>query len=274
MEPEQCGGDEGSIHEPAEPPDEHSNGQPEKRSKKRRGRGEGSVEQLPDGRWRAILSLGVAPTTGRRRKRKFYGKSKKEALAKLRDAQANLLHGTLTEPGKMTFAELADRWLSAKQIAVAAKTHHRWKQTCENHLKPNLGAVPLRTLSPFHVENLYKALSKKVSPSEVRRAGSTLSMICGYGVDNNLLPRNPTRRVKKPPRKRTTFRAWDQQEAATFLATAVGNRLEAYFVLALDTGMRPGELGGLYWPEVNLDAGTITVQNALTEVDGRLTRKG
>ena len=58
------------------------------------------------------------------------------------------------------------------------------------------------------------------------------------------------------------------------LDAAAGNRLEAYFLLALDSGMRPGELAGLHWPEVNLDAGTVTVENALTEVDGRLELKG
>src|SRR5260370_523291 len=42
------------------------NGKTEAKGKKRRGRGEGSIEPLPDGRWRAILSLGIDPATGKR----------------------------------------------------------------------------------------------------------------------------------------------------------------------------------------------------------------
>ncbi len=42
----------------------------------------------------------------------------------------------------------------------------------------------------------------------------------------------------------------DRDEIARFLDAAKGDPYEAFFVLALTTGLRPGELCGLRWRDV------------------------
>ena len=74
----------------------------------RRGRGEGTITQLPDGRWRARLSLGKRKD-GKRRRRVFYGKTKAEVLEKLRDAQATRVRAVKAKAGTMTVGEWLDR---------------------------------------------------------------------------------------------------------------------------------------------------------------------
>src|SRR5262249_55752288 len=53
-----------------------------------------------------------------------------------------------------------------------------------------------------------------------------------------------------------------------FLAAAKGNRLEAFYVLALNTGMRLGELLGLKWRDVDLETGTLQIQASLKKAAG------
>src|SRR5215217_289451 len=62
-------------------------------------------------------------------------------------------------------------------------------------------------------------------------------------------------------------------QARTLLAAAEGNRLDALFVLAVTTGMRQGELLGLGWKDVDLEAGVVRVRRTLTLAAGgpRLT---
>lgn len=43
------------------------------------------------------------------------------------------------------------------------------------------------------------------------------------------------------------------------LARAAGDRLEALWILGFVLGMRPGELTGLLWENVNFDTGVITI---------------
>jgi integrase len=45
-----------------------------------------------------------------------------------------------------------------------------------------------------------------------------------------------------------------------------GNRFEGLFVLALHCGLREGELLGLKWDDVDLEAGTLRVRRTLSEI--------
>lgn len=53
--------------------------------------------------------------------------------------------------------------------------------------------------------------------------------------------------------------AWSEADAGRFLDSVAGDRMYPLWRLALATGMRRGELCGLRWGDVDLDAGTVTV---------------
>jgi integrase len=54
------------------------------------------------------------------------------------------------------------------------------------------------------------------------------------------------------------------------IEAAQGHRLAALLVLAVATGARQGELFGLQWRDVDLEAGALTIQRTLVEVGGRI----
>ncbi len=64
------------------------------------------------------------------------------------------------------------------------------------------------------------------------------------------------------------LRSWDSEQVRAFVAALDGQRLAAAFVLAVNTGMRRGEVLGLAWAEVDLDAPRITVRQSLVTVNG------
>lgn len=57
---------------------------------------------------------------------------------------------------------------------------------------------------------------------------------------------------------------WPADEARRFLDSVADDRLVALWTLALHTGLRRGELAGLRWRDVDLDAGTLTVAQQRT----------
>jgi integrase len=68
---------------------------------------------------------------------------------------------------------------------------------------------------------------------------------------------------------------------AAFLPVARDDRLFAFYAMALDTGMRPGELFALEWADVDFDRAGVTVKKSLAhDADGKLhvkdvkTKKG
>jgi integrase len=85
-----------------------------------------------------------------------------------------------------------------------------------------------------------------------------------------LVTRNVAGEVKAPPKPREGRRELTVEEAKRFLAVLEGERLKAFFVLALATGLRRGELLGLHWLDVDLDAGELRTGWAVQRVNGSL----
>jgi integrase len=74
--------------------------------------------------------------------------------------------------------------------------------------------------------------------------------------------------VDQPKAAKPEIGIWNAEEARQFLRAARGERLEALYVVALDTGMRLGELFGLHWPQVDFGGGAVFVVQALEETQG------
>lgn len=231
---------------------------------KRRGRGEGGLEQVPDGRWRATLSLGIDPVTKKRRQRRFYGKTKQEALAKLRDAQALHGRGQLAQDNGTTVGQWLTHWINTKRQNVDLRTVDGYESHCTAHIGPILGAVLLSKLKPTDVETLYAKLSERgVSGSMRNKIGTTLRMALKHAVRFHVLPSNPASLVQRPRKDRVEIHPLSKENVSLFLTAAKTHRLYPLFVLAIDSGMRLGELLALSWDCVDLDAATVTVKRSL-----------
>jgi integrase len=77
---------------------------------------------------------------------------------------------------------------------------------------------------------------------------------------DGLIPRNVTEGVKAPRPVKKEIRPLNAEQARTLLDTARGDRLEALYVVAVTAGMREGELLGLKWEDLDLDAGKLAVR--------------
>ncbi len=64
---------------------------------------------------------------------------------------------------------------------------------------------------------------------------------------------------------------WSIEEARAFRDATEADRLGPLWQLALGTGMRRGELMGLRWIDVDLDAGTLHVRHTRVAVGYQVT---
>jgi integrase len=83
-------------------------------------------------------------------------------------------------------------------------------------------------------------------------------------VSDGLIPRNVTAGLKLPRITREEIDPLDPEQTRCLLEAAKGDRLEALYVLALNTGMRQGELLALKWDDVDLARGVLRVRRTLT----------
>jgi integrase len=236
---------------------------------KKRGNGEGSITKRDDGRWMARYT--VRTMKGPKR-RTVYGRTRAEASAKLAKAMADRDGGLIFDAGSLTVGDYLDRWLSnSVKDTVRERTYERYEEILRLHVKPALGRLKLRALTPAHVQDFYRdRLDNGFSPATVQKIHVILHKALSQAVSWSLVPRNASEAVRAPRHAPKEMRPLCPDGARRLLDTAEGDRLEALYVLAIHTGMRQGELLGLKWENVDLAANAIRVRHTLLRTKGRV----
>jgi integrase len=233
----------------------------------RRGNGEGSIARRKDGLYMARYTVQTA--TGSRRKT-LYGKTRGEVSEKLTKAMADRDGGLVFDADNLKVGEYLDRWLVDSVLdTVRPTTYERYEQIVRIHVRPALGSVKLKNLTPVHVRGLYREkLEAGLSARTVQYIHVTLHKALKQAVQDGLIPRNATEAVKAPQVRREEMHPLSAEQVKVLLEVARGDRLEALYVLAIHTGLRQGELLGLKWEDVDLESGTLRVRRTLATAKG------
>jgi len=209
--------------------------------------------------------LGTNADGRRRYHNKVIRGTKKEALQYQTSVLSDLDRGTFIEPSKETLNEYLDRWLNTSAAPrLRERTLRDYRSLLARYVRPVLGHKMLPAVMPLDIQDLYTSmLESGLSPRTIRYTHAVLSSALKQAVKWQLLPRNAAEYVDLPRQKRTEMYAMSKDEVASFLATAKEDRWGTLFLLAVTTGMRPGEYMGLQWKDVNLDEGMIHVNKSL-----------
>jgi integrase len=233
---------------------------------KRRGNGEGSVYRRKDGLW--VGQYRVQTPSGAKTKY-IHSKSRKDAATKLVKAIADRDSGFVFDSESLTVGQYLDRWLDAIRGTVRERTWKRSEEIVRLHLVPSLGKTRLDKLSSFQLQSLYSSkLDSGLSARTVRMIHTTLHKALKSAVNWSLVPRNVTEAVSPPREQVKEINPLNEEQVKRLLKTVRGDRLEALYVLGIHTGLRSGELLGLRWEDLDLQAGTLQVKR--TVFNGRV----
>jgi integrase len=224
------------------------------------------------------LDIGPAPVTGKRRQRTKGGfRTKRECQAALNEAISALRLGTLVQPSRRTVASfLVEEWLPAVRMAgLRDSTWASYRMNVEKHLVPWLGAIELQRLSPTQLNAFYRELLTKgrrnaaggLAPKTVRYIHSILHRALRDAVRWGYVVRNVADAADPPKAKTPEMRVWTPAQLRAFLDHVQDDRLYAAWLLAATTGMRRGEILGLRWRDLDLDAGRVAVRRPRILVD-------
>jgi integrase len=235
----------------------------------RRGNGEGSISRRKDGRWEARYTVYADESVQRP---VLYGKTRKEAADKLAKALADRAGGYTFDTENMSVGEYLDRWLNdSDRGSVRTSTYERHEQIVRLHLKPALGRVKLSKLTPAHVQGLYREkLDSGLSPATVQKIHAVLHKALAQELKWTMIPRNAADAVKAPRPAPEEMHPLSSDEACKLVEAAHGDKLEALYILAVQIGMRQGELLALKWEDVDLNREVIHVRRTLVRSRGRI----
>jgi integrase len=224
------------------------------------------------GTWTAYWDLGIDAETGRRLQKSKGGfRTQKDAQRHLAAVVTQVGEGTYVEPSRQPLARyMLDEWLLAIVGTVRPLTHHRYERIARTYVAGrDIGSVPLRSLTAAHPNALYGELEGDgLSIATRRLVHGVLRRSLADAVRWDKLSRNPAASADPPALPRSRAQAWSARELRRFLEHVADDRLYALWRLAATTGMRRGELGGLTWRSLDLDAGRLRVDRQLLPTRG------
>ncbi len=224
--------------------------------KHRRGRNEGSLYQRGDGRWTGSIVVGYHPETGNPRRKVVYGATKEEARQKLLDLQQKYQAGLL-EAATMSLKVCLELWLDTG-------TYAQYKQRADDYIVPHLGHMALGKLTPFMISQWYLDLEKAGQSADTRnKVGQILRRCLKHAVGYGLLRDNVAMKVPLPRVDVEEMHPLDENQVKRFLAVARKNRRYPLYLLALDTGMRLGEIVALEWTDIDFTTGVVSITKSV-----------
>jgi integrase len=222
-------------------------------------------------RWQAIVEKG-RDEQGKRKQIFRNARTKREARQVLNQLLRDLDAGTYVEPCDLTLTEFLRSWHAEHaRHYTCARAHESNGYMIEAHLVPALGGLKLGKLRPMHLQTYYsERLDSGAASSSVRKEHNIAHAALKHAVRMQLLATNPADVVVPPRAKRAEMMALDETQSAAMLRAAEGTDLHMPLLFALGTGLRRSGLLGLRWSDVDLEAGTATVNQGLQEAGGQL----
>ena len=216
--------------------------------------------------WMGYIADGTTTANDNPRRRSFRGSSQAEVRLKLRQVEAAVLLDKPVVDGSMKIATFLEEWLTTtiEPNCQSVNTADSYRRIVRQHLIPTLGKTRLRDLSVLDVDQLLAAkYDAGYSGSTVQRIRMTLIKALRYAERRDLVTRNVAALTDLRRTRPKEGRSLTLDQATRLLSVAPSDRLGITVELGLYLGLRPGEVLGLQWRDIDFDRGTLSVRRSL-----------
>jgi integrase len=227
--------------------------------------GRSSIHKDQSGKgWHGWVSMGAHPVTGKPVRKHVRGRSKSEVAEKVAKLEAQRDGGIVPVGRDTTLIDWLEAWVAARARSVRPNTVSGYRTDLLHVTRSGVGAVKLRSLAPEHIERVYaRVLASGCTAGSVAHVKRTARAALNVAVQRGYLPRNPVPLAQEPRAEEFELEPYAAAEIARILIAARARRNGVRWSLAL-LGLRQGEVLGLQWKYVDLDAGTLRVRRTLT----------
>ena len=229
---------------------------------KKRSSGEGTINQLPSGSWRAQVSL-------RGKRLSHTARDQQAARQWIRKIQGQIDQGLTYDDERTTLEVFLEGWLATKKGQLRASSAEQYTRMSRVYIERHLGKIRLKDLGPGMVQEFYDGMASSGKGSRTIRLMHVVLHMCLEQAKNlGLIGRNPTEFCKIPKSPKLEMSIWDEDQVNKFLAFIQGHRNDNLYYLALATGMRRGELLGLMWKDVDWVNHRLMVRRQVSNPEG------
>lgn len=236
---------------------------------KTRANGEGNIRQRPDGRWEVRVTIGIDFSTGEPKRISRYASTQEEAVRLLHE----LSYLRDTSPKNFESISLGE-WLDLclevyMKNSLKQSTYLSYESYIRVHLKPALGNVQLRDLSPRLLQEYYnyKAETERLSPKTIININLFLHKALSYAVTEGYIVSNPAASINLSRGNKPQIEILTRDEQAKLIRASYQHRYGVFIRLVLFTGLRLGELLGLRWEDLDIQSNLLHIRRTLNRLN-------
>ncbi|OFZ15978.1 MAG: hypothetical protein A2X86_19685 [Bdellovibrionales bacterium GWA2_49_15] len=174
---------------------------------------------------------------------------------------SGVLPKVFQEENKVTLIDEAQAWLETRvKLQLSARTYEHYSATLKRHIFPSFGHLKLQEIQIRHGHLLIKELHEKGHNAKgINLIVGVFKRVLIEATRENRLEKNPfqyLREMKGTPR---TDVYMTSEQIERVLEVSRGHYFHSLFLLAVNSGMRRGEIAGLCWDKVNFHTGLIEI---------------
>ncbi|MFZ0363486.1 MAG: tyrosine-type recombinase/integrase [Candidatus Cybelea sp.] len=235
-----------------------------------------------------MIVYDVPPRNRKARQQKreiLSGVTKVEAEAALAKRVERAKIFGLTDDSGMTMSELFDKFMAVKKNRLEATSIDRYESLISTYLRPELGTIPVASLRKANLLEAYEkwqARARRPSGRTIHHAHDLLRATLNWAVSVDYAETNVARKVTAedlPKALKPENVVLNEAELRTLLAEAQQPSRRAVkrgtlssqpwfypaVAFAAYTGTRRGEVLAVKWSDLDLEAGTVTIRESLSE---------
>ena len=171
----------------------------------------------------------------------------------------------------ITTDQYFERWIEGKKLSVKSSTIQVYKNCYELYISPVIGSMPLADITRRHIIQIQCESTQKLCPSTNNNVLRILKIMLNEAVVDRMISESPAagvKSIKVTERASETYhRALTKTEQRQFMNVAKGNFYYELLAFQLLTGMRLGEVGALYWSDIDEEKNVIHVRRTITRTE-------
>lgn len=214
--------------------------------------------------WSFRIDVGTDPKTGKRKQETGSGFSTKaEAETACAAIITDYERGTLSvAPKNETVGSFMRSYMdNVLKNEIEPRSWDNKDRIMNNHIDSVLGKIRLTKLTPMQVQNFINGLTTKgLSPGTIQNVMRLVNQTLTKALEWGYVNKNVASLTSKPSYKPEKFIVWNKEQFEYFLQSSKNSRLHPYYLIALMTGMRPGEIAALSWDRIDMKQNVIRVE--------------
>lgn len=191
---------------------------------------------------------------GKIRRKSFLNHDDAVAWRKTMIAERDKGSNTHAENPKETVEEFLARWLASRVRKCRPNTIRAYDIAIRTRINTHIGKIRACQLTPSHIEGLAdKLMEMNYKAGSILGVYRTLSKAYNDGVRLGWVPSNPMQRVERLTLESISSIAIPEDDTKALLHTASTNPADlARLIVGIKLGLRPGEVSGLRWSDLDL----------------------